>query len=500
MIRFVEYRKMDAVAIAEHLKRGDFESREVLECAIDRAETVNPYINAINCPLYERAREQANHQPVPSQHSGKLAGVPFLVKDLLNDIEGVPTSNGSSAYLSIPISKKSTMVSRFVRLGFNIMGKTNTPEFGLLATTEPRAFGATHNPWNLLKTPGGSSGGSAAAVAAGIVPIASAGDGGGSIRIPASCCGLFGFKPSRGLNPIGPLHESWDGAVSEHVVCRSVRDSLLVLKSTMGPDASAHVPMLIPPDFLAAADIPLQQSLRIAYSAQSLYGGEVDVDCIDAVTRAAAKLADLGHNVEEASPPINGRQLMECYFDIYLANVNADIHNLIRQFGVRFVKKNVETLSFFLYQAGNGMVAGDYLNSRRCWAGFSEVMDRFHEQYDIWMTPVMAVPPFDLGTMQSTELEEILLTAVTRLGVSKYLNRKTLYNLGEAQLHKVPFTQLANITGQPAMSVPLEFSRNGLPVGIQFMAARLKDPLLLQLAFQLEKAHPWFDRIPETIA
>jgi amidase len=492
MISFEEYRKLDGCAIAQAIQLGELDPLEVLEAAIDRANQINDTINAINYPMYDQARKYMRSKT----RSGALYGVPMLLKDLLGELNGVPTSNGSAAYVGKNSVATSTLVRRFSDLGLIIIGKSNTPEFGLLATTEPVAFGATRNPWNIMKTAGGSSGGSAAAVAAGIVPIASAGDGGGSIRIPASCCGLFGFKPTRGLNPMGPFAESWDGAVSEHVITRSVRDSLAVLKGTIGSDYASHVPQCLPEDFLSQADIPINKPLKIAFSYRSFFKGPVQKECVDAVRHTARILEKLGHDVVEAEPDIDGEALLQSYVDIYIANVCADISDLVDQYGVVFVRRHVETLSYFLYQLGLSYSAGAYIRSRRRWPQFHAQMDQFHQRFDFWLTPVLSVPPFDLGVMQNKMFEERLMGFVNRFGITRKLSPSIFYNFSRPHLQKAPFTQLANITGQPAMSMPLFWSSDGLPVGVQFIGRRLSEEKMFRLALQIEQASPWFDKVP----
>ena len=491
MIDFDEYRSMDATAMANAIASGQCTSLELIECAIARAESINPQINAVIKPLFERARKQK------TDSSSVFSGVPFLLKDLLTDIKGETTSSGSySGKLSVA-TQTATLVERFEKIGLVPVGKTNTPEFGLLATTEPLAFGVTRNPWNQYHTAGGSSGGSAAAVAAGIAPLASAGDGGGSIRIPASCCGLFGFKPTRGVNPIGPLGESWDGAVSEHVITRSVRDSIAVLKGTMGCDAYSHTPTLLPPDFLEGAETPIDRPLKIGFSFVNPYGGTVSTDVIKAVEDAAHLLSELGHSVEPAAPNLDGEQLLKCYSDIYLAHVNACVQTLIHQHGSKTIKKNIEPLTQLLYEVGKSFSAGDFVNSKAQWPLINKTMVDFHSQYDVWMTPVIAVAPPKIGEMVSSKLESLAIKMVNSARLGKLFKPKHVYDLSRPMLQQVPFTQVANLTGQPAMSVPLYWNSANLPIGIQFVGKRLHEKELFQLASQLEKARPWFERVPE---
>lgn len=492
MIGYEEYRQMDGIGLAELIKKGNISAAEVLECAITRAEQVNPKINAIIAPMYDHSRKYL------LKHScgGMFSGVPVLLKDLLGELKGKHTGSGTSAHKGEPAECTSSLFQRMSAMGMVFIGKTNTPEFGLLATTEPKANGPTRNPWNLKKTAGGSSGGSAAAVAAGITPIASAGDGGGSIRIPASCCGLFGLKPTRGINPMGPCAESWDGAVCEHVITRTVRDSLEVLKGTVGSDSFSHVPIKLPNDFFINAENPLDRTLKIGYCRYSFYGGVLHDDCESAVLAAVDQLKSLGHVVEEARLDLDADKLIACYSDIYAANVNADISELVARYGKAFVRSNIEPLTYFIYNVGKHFSAGDYILSKRRWAELSSYMNSWHQQFDVLLTPTMAVPPFDLKTMTNNPLESFLMQASNHMGLSKYASRELLYTFSKPQLNKVPFTQLANLTGQPAMSVPLYWNADNLPIGVQFMADRLQDPILFRLARQLEITNPWFERLP----
>jgi len=493
MITFKEYQRLDGLALAQEIKAGNLQSSDVIECAISRLEQVNPKINAVVAKYFDLALSRAASNCL----DGDFAGVPILLKDLLGSLKGCHTGSGSLAYKNEVADHTSTLYQRYSDMGLIFLGKTNTPELGLLATTEPVANGPSRNPWNVNKTTGGSSGGSAAAVAAGITPIASAGDGGGSIRIPASCCGLFGLKPSRGINPLGPLAESWDGAVSEHVITRSVRDSLAALKGSAGTDAYSHVPGILPSDFFVAAEQPIDRPLKIGFYQHSFYGGCVDKSCKDAVLAVVKLLRDLDHEVEEIELELDADKLISCYSDIYAANVNAEVADLVKRYGKAFVRSHVEPLTYFIYLIGNRFSAGEYILSKRRWAELSKLMDSFHDQHDVLLTPTMATPPFDLGTMTNSPVEKLLMNAANKAGVSQYASRELLYQFSKPQLQKVPFTQLANLTGQPAMSVPLYWNHEGLPVGVQFVARRMQDPLLFRLAAQLEIAKPWFDKVPD---
>lgn len=493
MIHFDEYRQWDAVAMAERVQKGDVTAMELLECAHARHCAVNADINAIINPMFFNARRYLRK----NQPAGALAGVPMVLKDLLGHFPGVPTSGGSRSSQYVMQTIPSTLVSRLCEQGAVIIGKTNTPEFGLLATTENTAFGVTRNPWHRERTAGGSSGGTAAAVAAGIVPIGTAGDGGGSIRIPASCCGLFGLKPTRGLVPSGPeFGEVWDGAVSEHVITRSVRDSARVLDQIAGPDVFSHTPTTSVPTNLEAWFRQSPGRLRVAFSCVSPLGGEVSASCVAAVHHAATLLESMGHQVEEAAPALKAQDIVKSYTDIYIAHVTAEIDQLEQAYGRRYALHSVEPLSYFISRLGQRFSAAAYQRSRQRWIHLQGVMAAFHQQYDVWLTPVLAASPYRLGDMYSTRLEQRLATVANLTGLHRLLPVNILYQVSSEQLKKVPFTQIANLTGQPAMSVPLYWDDENMPVGVQFVAPVSGDLRLLQLAHQLEEVQPWFKRVP----
>lgn len=493
MMTFEEYRSLDATAMATGVMAGEIDPVELLECAYRRYLQVNPQLNAIVTSMFTNAwRYTAKHQP-----RGKLAGVPMVLKDLLGHFPGVPTSGGSRAFQYVMQRTPSTLVDRLSQQGAVFIGKSNTPEFGLLATTENDAFGATRNPWDTQRTAGGSSGGTAAAVAAGIVPIGTAGDGGGSIRIPASCCGLFGFKPGRGVVPSGPeFAEVWDGAVSEHVLTRTVRDSALVLDVIAGNDPVSHVFSGNSKNGFLKKMAEPPRKLNIGFSSDSLLGGRVDSCCKDAVLQAAQLLESLGHNVEEARPPVDGDDIVCAYTDIYFAHVTADVQRIAAIYGERVAGQMVEPLSYLISRVGQRFSAGDFVNSRVRWVRLQQVMNQYHERYDIWLSPVLADVPYLLGELRASRFEQQVARWICRTGAHRLVPRDILYHTSADQLRKVPFTQLANLTGQPAMSVPLTWSKDGLPIGVQCVGRRGQDALLLQLAYQLEQANPWFDRVP----
>lgn len=493
---FKEYDQYDALGLAELVRKKKIKPIELLEEAIRRVERLNPTLNAVITPMYDHAR-RAVKEGLPK---GPFHGVPLMLKDLLAAYAGVPLTSGCKAYRNFVPEQDSELVRRFKRTGAVIMGKTNTPEFGLLAVTEPELFGPTRNPWNTDHTPGGSSGGSAAAIASGMVPFASGGDGGGSIRIPSSCCGLFGLKPTRGRNPMGPEYgEIWQGAVVEHVLTRSVRDSAAMLDATQGPDVGA--PYIIPPPERTFMQQLKQKTgkLKIAFNTRSPIGTDVHPECVRAVEDAARLLEELGHAVEEAEPELDGWKLAMSYMMMYFGEVATEIDKIETVLGRKAKRTDVEPITWTLGLLGRVFTAADFVQAINEWHRAARIMGAFHEKYDIYMTPTKAHPPVRVGELDPKPAEKALMSVVNRFGLGKLLKASGIVDqLAETSLEKVPFTQLANFTGQPAMSVPLHWTDEELPCGVHFIGRFGDEATLLRLAAQLEKANPWFDKRPPT--
>ncbi|MGC9325602.1 MAG: amidase, partial [Desulfomonilia bacterium] len=425
--------------------------------------------------------------------------VPFLIKDLLTAYAGAPMTMGSRAYQTYVPDHDSELMKRFKASGVVTLGKTNTPEFGLMAITEPELHGPTRNPWNTGRTPGGSSGGSAAAVASGMVPMASGGDGGGSIRIPAAYCGLFGLKPTRGRNPTGPDYgEIWQGAAKEHVITRSVRDSAAMLDATCGPDPGA--PYVIPAPVVPYSEEIHREtgSLRIAYTTRSPLNTWVDPECRKAVEHTVTLLEGLGHIVEEAEPGIDGEELAKSYFMMYFGEVAADVAETELILGRKPTYTDFEGPTWACKLLGGVFSAGDFVYAVRKWNLFSREMGRFLQTYDLYLTPTTANPPAAIGELKPKPAEERLMHLVNRFNLGRLLKATGIADkIASESLARTPFTQLANLTGQPAMSVPLYWTADGLPLGVQFVGRFADEATLFRLAAQLEQAQPWFDRRPE---
>jgi amidase len=491
---FREYDRYDGLGLAELIRKGEVSAGEVCEEAVARIERINPALNAVVRPMFDLARKSLA-QPLPA---GPFHGVPFLLKDLLSAYAGVPLTFGSKACRNYVPDHDSELVRRYKAAGLVIVGKTNTPEFGLVAYTEPELFGPTRNPWDLSRTPGGSSGGSAAAVAAGMVPLAGGGDGGGSIRIPAAYCGLFGLKPSRGRTPTGPdFGELWQGAVVEHVLSRSVRDSAAMLDAICGPDVGAPF-IIAPPERSFSEEVRREPGrLRIAFSTRSPMGTPVHPEYVKAVLEAAILLHRLGHAVEEAQPELDGMAIARSFFELYYGEVAADIDDLELVLGRKATAGDVETITWTLSQLGRASSAHSFVHAKRLWGRAARVVGRFYEGYDIFMTPTVAQPPARIGELKPTPIEICGLKMVNALGLGRLLRRSGITDrLAVQNMARTPFTQLANITGLPAMSVPLHWTRDGLPAGVQFMARIGNEAVLFRLAAQLEAERPWFHKRP----
>jgi amidase len=490
-----EYVQYDATDLARLVNTGDVSAAELLALATAQLERLNPTLNAVNLPMLREARER-----VQGQLTGPLAGVPFLIKDAIQDYAGLPTSNGSRGFRNAIPKQHSAVVQRLLDAGAVIIGKTNTPELALKGFTDPRAFGVTRNPWNVERTPGGSSGGAAAAVAAGIVPMAGANDGGGSIRIPAAWCGLFGLRPSRGRVPPGPaVREVWEGASSDLVVSRSVRDSALALDILSGPLCGD--PYVIAPPASRYVELAARQPsrLRIAFSTASPIGTEVHAEAVAAVTHTAKLLISLGHDVVEDRPQYDGLALARCFLELYFGQVAATLAEA-RASGATSVDFELTTL--LLEALGNASSAGTYVRSHRRWNDFARALGDFHQRYDLFLTPTVAFPPVEHAAADMTAAQRLILSFLLKSGLMGILARfglteGTVTQLSRQSLAFVPFTQLANLTGTPAMSVPLRWTADELPLGVQFIGPFGSEALLLQLAGQLERAQPWMHRLPE---
>ncbi len=469
----------DGLGLAGLVRSGEVQPVELVDTVIEAIERLDGQLNAITTPMFEIARERAAEPTL----QGPFAGVPYLLKDIRASYAGVPTSDGSALLREFVRPYDSEIVARHKRAGLICVGKTNTPEFGLTGTTEPHAFGPSCNPWDVGRTTGGSSGGAGAAVAARIVPVAHASDGGGSIRIPASCCGLVGLKPTRARNPLGPeIGDVMNGLVVEHMLTVSVRDSAALLDATRGPDVGD--PYCAPePDrpFLDEVGAPVQ-ALRVAVSTDSPLGSDVDDECVEAARSVAKTLESLGHHVEEARPEYDDDLFRKAFTTVWFSNLAATIQTLEAEFGEAAVSQHCEALSLVTAGRGREFSASDYVRAVVGMQVFARRIAQFHQTYDVFVTPTLARGPAPLGVLHPARGEANL-----RL----YAKRMKEFT---------PFTQMANATGQPAVSLPLHWTEAGLPIGVQFMGRFGDEATLIRLASQLEESRPWRHRRPSVNA
>ncbi|NIO41583.1 MAG: amidase [Burkholderiales bacterium] len=496
MRTFDEYAKYDGLGLAELVRNKDVKPIELVEEAVRGIEQLNPQINAVIHRMYDLARQTADgHLP-----DGPFRGVPFLLKDLTMAYAGVPLRSGSRFHEHYVPDYDSELVKRYKDAGVIVLGKTNTPEYGLVPFTEPELFGPTNNPWDLTRTSGGSSGGSAAAVASQMVPLAHASDGGGSIRIPASCCGVFGLKPTRGRTPLGPrMGDAWHGFDCEHVVNRSVRDSAAMLDATAGPDIGA--PYYAPPSkrpFLDEVDAD-PGALRIAYTSEPLLPSVVHDDCIKGIDATVRLCQDLGHEVVEATPELDGPSFARAFFTMVCGETRATIEEAALLFGRKATASQFEADTWAVRLVGTKISASDFAQALRHLKLTARQVGRFFEEYDVLLTPTLARPPVEMGELQPQGLEAFGIKLLSRINGARLLHAATGSGaLAEQVFDFVPFTPLFNATGQPAMSVPLYWNDKGLPIGMQFVGRYADEATLFRLAGQLERAKPWANKVPPT--
>lgn len=474
---FDEYTKHDGIGLAELVKQRQVSPEELLEAAIARAEAVNPQINAIVVKLYDRARKQI----ALGLPDGPFRGVPFLVKDLGFWMKGVECADGSRLYQGHTPTKNDTVIDRLEKSGLVIFGRTHVPEFGLVATSESVLHGVTRNPWALDRIAGGSSGGTAAAVAAGIVPFGTASDGGGSIRIPASCCGLFGLKPTRCRVPLGPdSFEMWEGLEVAHAITRTVRDSAALLDAASGPaPGDGYCAPTSKRSFLEEISVH-PEKLRIALVRSFSPTDDVHPECVKAVVVAERICRSLRHNVDDATrlfqQTIPIQQLSEAFGTVWYVSAEVAARRRLESVGRELRDDDVEPITRWAIEQAEPLTAFDLSMARTIFFDAARKMAEFQGNYDVILCPSLAVPPIEVGRIS--------------------LSRSDRDAMIQDAVAFSPFTALANETGQPAMSVPLHWTANGLPVGVQFFGRFGDEATLFRLAAQLEDAQPWKDRRP----
>ena len=464
---------MRALELASRIAAGEVTPAEALEDAIARTDEVDGRLNAVTRRLHGEARAEVG----AGLPEGPFRGVPYPLKDLSITYAGVPTSAGSRLAVDTPAPRDSELMRRYRAAGLVAYCKTNTPEYGSLGTTEPLLFGPCRNPWNPEHSSGGSSGGSAVLVAARAVPIAHASDGAGSIRIPASCCGIFGLKPTRARITMGPdAGEGIGGISNEHAVSLSVADNAALLDATHGPmpgDPYACPPPARPFLEEVGAD---PGRLRIALTDRSITGTEVHADCVAAVRDAAALLESLGHHVEEAAPPLDAGAFREIYIRFWPFTVARQERRLSRASGRPVDRGLFEPFNRYLLEVTDGISAADYIAGLDWFHGMSRDFARFMSGYDLWLTPTLGHPPPVLGHFDSREH-----------GGPEVMERFMRF---------LPFTPFANLTGQPSATLPLSWNGGGLPVGVLLTGRYGDEATILRVSAQLEAARPWAGRVP----
>lgn len=493
------YDTHDAVGLAELVRRREVSPSELLEEAIARASRVDPELHAIVIPMTEEARARVA-AGVPD---GPLAGVPFLLKELVSAYAGVPLRGASRLYRDNVPDYHGEMVVRYLAAGLVPFGKTNSSEWGILPTCEPELYGPTHNPWRRGITTGGSSGGAAAAVAARIVPVAHGGDAGGSIRIPASCCGVLGLKPTRARNPMGPDYsERAHGLGVEHVLSVSVRDSAACLDATEGTEDTAIycAPPRERPYLEECGRDP--GKLRIAFTTQPLLPGSFDADCDAAVRDAAKLLESLGHEVEEARPSFDGRLVSRAFFTVYCAGVAGELQIAERALSRKPRPSDVETTTWLMGMIGRtAFSAGDLSVAFRDLHDLARAVHRFHRRFDVLLTPTLGKAPVAHGALAAKGLELRVQELAARLDLTPALKLPGLLDQAiDRAFAFAPYTPIANVSGQPSMSVPLHWRADGLPIGVCLTARFGDEATLFRLGTQLEQARPWKDRRPPICA
>jgi amidase len=472
---FKEYGNYDAVGLAELVRKKQVSARELLDEAVARTARVDPQINAVVVKHYDYAERQIDEGLV----DGPFTGVPFLLKDL-DLLEGTRTTSGATILKDFVADHSSTLTQRFLDTGVAIFGKSSSPEFGLMPTTETRLFGPTRNPWNPDHSSGGSSGGAGAAVAARILPVAHASDGGGSIRIPASASGVFGLKPTRARNPLGPDRgEGWGGFSCGHVLSISVRDSAVMMDAIHGPEASS--PYVAPPP-----ERPFSQEvgrdpgrLRIAFTDKSPYGDAIDPEIAAAVREAAHLLEALGHQVEERAPTLAADPAV-VMTTIVGGNTAVTVRMIEQRVGRAMAEDDLEILTLAHAHNAQKTTATDYVAAQLAAFQISRGLATFFETCDVFLSPTLCAPPLRIGEL-NTMLQD-------------------LSHIAPILRRYMPGTSMFNMSGQPAMSVPLAWNKAGLPLGMMFAGKFGDEGTLFRLAGQLEQVHPWKDKRPPLCA
>lgn len=482
------YLTRDATELEEDLQKGAVTAEELVKLSFQQLEKVNPSLNAV---IHQRNKDAvleaaSNHKPAP------FSGIPLVLKNISQSMKGEPLTSGSKLMKDVVAGADSHFVKKLRDAGFIVTGHTNVPEFALKNITEPDTNGPTNNPWNTAHSPGGSSGGAAAAVASGMVPIAGASDGGGSIRIPASFTSLFGLKPTRGRTPVGPgAGRQWQGASIDFALSRTVRDSahMLDILQVFQPEAAFHTP-LYPGKYADVLSQPFEKPLNIAYTTKSPVGTPVSADAERAVHRMIGWLEKEGHAVHEVDNGVDGIQLMENYFLMNSGEVSNVVRQMEKSMGRELTARDVEVETWLLNVAGKSVSAGEFSASLASWDDAAAKMERLHSTYDFYITPTTAYTAPKVGELTYSEAEqETLQSDMAKKGPRE--QQALIYDMFLPSLTYTPYTQLANLTGQPAMSLPVYLSDDNLPLGVQVMVSKGMEHQLLKLASQIEESDLW---------
>ena len=488
-----DYIKLDAISLAEMVRNKEVKAEDLVELSFKRLEEVNGDLNAVASTRKEAALREAKAVDLTKP----FAGVPFYLKGISQSLAGQPLAGGAKLFKDLVSEETSLLTQMFRETGLLCLGHSTVPEFALKNITESELFGPTRNAWNSDYTPGGSSGGAAALVASGVVPIAGASDGGGSIRIPASFSGLFGLKPTRGRTAVGPgVGRQWQGAAIDFLLSRSVRDSARALDELqIVQESAAFQTPLFDGSYEAEIKESLPKKMKIAYTTESPVGTPVTKEAKEAVEQVISWFKEAGHEVVSASPEIDGKKLMKNYYLMNSGEISAVISNIEQGINRPVTADDLEIETWLLNVAGRSVSAAEFSLSLASWDQAAEVMSEFHANYDLYITPAAASTAPKVGELtHSIEAQGDLREKISKANPEE--QQALIYEMFLPSLTYTPFTQLANLTGQPAVSVPTYLAENGLPIGVQIMASKGEDALLLQVAQHLEASDLWIATKP----
>jgi len=478
-LKLSEYATFDAIGLAKLVERREVSPKELVQHTFQLIERLNPHLNAVAATFFEKAKEVVER----SLPNGRFRGVPFLLKDNFSSVKNIPINMGSRFAQETTASANSELMNRFNRAGFITVGTTTTPEFAYSATTESILYGPTHNPWDIQLSPGGSSGGAAASVASGIVPLAHGNDGAGSIRIPAACTGLIGLKPTRGRIPTGPFRaEPLNGLAVDFALTKTVRDTAALLDCLCSPLPGSYS-YVKPPSKLYEHIIKERvEPLKIAWTERLYNEFAVDEACITTLHEVVHLLENLGHVVVEDKPKVDVDLLQKAMLTIWTANIAHSIDQLAKKNKRKPNEHNLEPVIWRSYNYGKRVTASQLLEALQMNSDISYLVSKFFMDYDLFLTPTIAKEFIRIGELNANDCD---------ISAEEWANMSFRY---------VPFTNLFNITGQPAISLPLGWTKNNKPIGMQFVAKFSDEKTLLQLAAQLERAKPWKNFVPNVHA